>query len=241
MFTAMEPHDIKAILFDTFGSVVDWRGSLIRELSAWGGGRGISADWAALVDAWRGAYAPSMQRVRSGELPWTNLDALQRGSIARLAPLHGISGLSEADLDDLTLAWRRLDPWPDSVAGLTRLRARYVIGPLSNGNVALLVNMAKRAGLPWDMVFATELFRHYKPDPETYLGACALLGLPPSRVMMAAAHNYDLHAARALGLRTCFFARPTEYGPHQKIDFAADSDWDIVATDIEDVARQLGC
>ncbi len=237
----MEPHDIKAILFDTFGSVVDWRGSLIAELSAWGGARGIAADWAALVDAWRGAYAPSMQRVRSGELPWTNLDALQRQSIAVLAPRHGICGLSDADLDDLTLAWRRLDPWPDSVAGLTRLRARYVIGPLSNGNVALLVDMAKRAGLPWDMVFATELFRHYKPDPETYLGACALLGLPPSQVMMAAAHNYDLHAARALGLRTCFFARPTEYGPHQKIDFVAESDWDIVAADIEDVASRLGC
>jgi 2-haloacid dehalogenase len=237
----MDPSDIKAILFDTFGSVVDWRGSLIAELSAWGAARGIAADWAALVDAWRGAYAPAMQRVRRGEIPWTNLDALQRGSIETLVVAQGIAGLSGADLDHLTTAWHRLDPWPDSVAGLARLRARYIIGPLSNGNVALLVNMAKRAGLPWDMVFATELFRHYKPDPETYLGACALLGLEPPQVMMAAAHNYDLHAARALGLRTCFFARPTEYGPHQKIDFAADSDWDIVATDIEDVAAQLGC
>jgi 2-haloacid dehalogenase len=237
----MDPHSIKAILFDTFGSVVDWRGSLIAELSAWGAGRGIAADWPALVDAWRGAYAPSMQRVRRGELPWTNLDTLQRSSIATLVVEHGIAGLSEADLDHLTSAWHRLDPWPDSVAGLTRLRTRYVIGPLSNGNVALLVNMAKRAGIPWDMVFATELFRHYKPDPETYLGACALLGLEPGQVMMAAAHNYDLHAARALGLKTCFFARPTEYGPHQKIDFTAESDWDVVAADIEDVAARLGC
>jgi 2-haloacid dehalogenase len=182
-----------------------------------------------------------MDRVRSGALPWTNLDTLQRESIEKLVARHGITGLTAADLDHMTGAWHRLDPWPDSVAGLARLRTRYIIGPLSNGNVALLVNMAKRAGLPWDMVFATELFRHYKPDPETYLGACDLLGLAPSQVMMAAAHNYDLHAARRLGLRTCFFARPTEYGPHQTKDFAADSDWDIVGADIEDVAARLGC
>ena len=233
--------DIKAILFDTFGSVVDWRGSLIAELSSWGANRSIGVDWAALVEAWRGAYAPSMQRVRSGELPWTNLDRLQRESIETLAGRHGISGLSDEDFDHLTSAWHRLDPWPDAIAGLTRLRTKYIVGPLSNGNVSLLVNMAKRAGLPWDMVFATELFRHYKPDPETYLGACALLGLPPSQVMMAAAHNYDLHAARRLGLKTCFFARPGEYGPHQKIDLAPESDWDVIAADIEDVATQLGC
>ncbi len=237
----METHDVKAILFDVFGSVVDWRGSLIAAFSAWGPTRGVTADWAALVDAWRAAYAPSMQKVRTGELPWTNLDALQRQSLERLVNEQGIAGLSADDLADMTAAWRRLDPWPDSVAGLTRLRTRFVIGPLSNGNVALLVDMAKRAGLPWDMVFATELFRHYKPDPETYLGACELLGLKPSQVMMAAAHNYDLHAARKLGLRTAFFARPTEYGPHQKIDFAAESDWDVVASDIGDLATRLGC
>ncbi len=241
MLHAMQNDEIKAILFDVFGSVVDWRSSLIGEFSAWGKARGMAADWATLVDAWRGSYGPSMQRVRSGELPWTNLDALQRQSIEGLVVQQGITGLSAADFDYMTGAWHRLKPWPDSVEGLTRLRSRYVIAPLSNGNVALLVNMAKYAALPWDMVFATELFRHYKPDPETYLGACTLLGLAPSQVMMAAAHNYDLHAARRLGLRTCFFARPTEYGPHQKIDFAAESDWDIVAADIADMAARLGC
>ena len=237
----MDPNSVKAILFDTFGSVVDWRGSLVADLSAWGERRGISADWAALADAWRRAYAPSMQLVRSGALAWTNLDALQRRSLETLVVEHGIAGLDAADLDHMTAAWHRLDPWPDALAGLARLRQRHIIAPLSNGNVALLVNMAKRAGLPWDMVFATELFRHYKPDPETYLGACALLGLPPSQVMMAAAHNYDLHAARALGLQTCFFPRPSEHGPGQTTDLRADADWDVVARDIEDVATRLGC
>jgi 2-haloacid dehalogenase len=241
MDRTMDPGSIKAILFDTFGSVVDWRGSLIAELSAWGKARGIAADWPSLIDDWRGAYGPSMQRVRSGERPWTNLDTLQRESLELLVARHDIAGLTEDDLDHLTAAWHRLKPWPDAVGGLSRLRTRYIVGPLSNGNVALLVNMAKHAGLPWDMVFATELFRHYKPDPETYLGACELLALQPAQVMMAAAHNYDLHAARALGLRTCFFARPTEYGPHQKIDFSAEADWDVVAADIEDVATRLGC
>ncbi len=231
----------KAILFDVFGSVVDWRGSLIAELTAWGDARGLHTDWTGLIDAWRAAYAPSMNRVRRGELPWTNLDELQRQSLAELGPAYGLpADLNEADRTHILRGWHRLKPWPDSVPGLTRLKSRHIIAPLSNGNVALLVNLAKSAALPWDMVFATELFRHYKPDPETYLGAAALLGLAPGEVMMAAAHNYDLHAARALGLQTAFFPRPTEYGPHQRQDFAADSDWDVVAKDIEDLARILG-
>jgi 2-haloacid dehalogenase len=231
---------VKAILFDTFGSVVDWRGSLIADLTAWSATRGISADWPALVDEWRAAYAPSMDRVRRGELPWTILDHLHRASLDHLVARFAIPGLSEADLDHINRGWHRLTPWPDAIPGLTRLRRRYVIGPLSNGNVALLVNMAKAAGIPWDMVCSTELFGHYKPDPETYLGAARILGLAPAEVMMAAAHNNDLHAARACGLRTAFFPRPTEYGPRQARDFAADSDWDIVAADIEDMATQLG-
>jgi 2-haloacid dehalogenase len=192
------------------------------------------------VDAWRGAYVPSMDRVRRGELPWTILDELHRASLELLAPGFGLAGLSAAELDLLTLGWHRLRPWPDAVPGLTRLKARYVIAPLSNGNVALLVNLARYAGLPWDMVCAAELFRHYKPDPETYLGAARLLGLAPGEVMMAAAHNSDLQAARNCGLKTAFFPRPTEYGPQQARDFAADSDWTVVATDIEDLARQMG-
>lgn len=234
-------HGVKAILFDTFGSVVDWRTSLIEDLSGWAAGRGIAADWAGLVDAWRAAYAPSMDRVRKGLEPWTKLDDLHRATLVRLVAEHGITGLSPADLDHINLGWHRLRPWPDSVPGLTRLRTRYIIGPLSNGNVALLVNMAKAAGLPWDMVCAAELFRHYKPDPETYLGAAALLGLRPEQVMMAAAHNGDLRAARGCGLKTAFFARPTEYGPHQSRDFAADEAWDVVAADIGDLASQMGC
>ena len=235
------PHGVKAILFDTFGTVVDWRGSLIGELTAWGAMRGMAVDWAGLVDAWRAAYMPSMDRVRRGELKWTILDDLHRATLEQLVVRFGATGLSDADLDFINRGWHRLRPWPDAVPGLTRLKTRYIIGPLSNGNVALLVNMAKSAGLPWDMVCSTELFRHYKPDPESYLGACRLLGLPPAQVMMAAAHNNDLANARKCGLMTGFFARPTEYGPHQKRDYAADQDWDVVATDIEDMAAKLGC
>ena len=229
-----------AIVFDTFGSVVDWRSSLIAELTAFGAQRGIAADWAALVDAWRAAYHPSMDRVRKGEQPWTTLDNLHRASLDRLVAEFGISGLTEADLVHINLGWHRLTPWPDAVAGLTRLKSRFIIGPLSNGNVSLLLNMAKHAGIPWDMIFGSDLFRHFKPDPETYLGVAALLNLEPGQVMMAAAHNGDLAKARACGLMTAFWPRPTEYGPHQKRDYAADQDWDVVAADIGDLATQLG-
>ncbi len=241
MQTSPPPAGIKAILFDTFGTVVDWRASLIADLTSWSAGRGLATDWAGLVDAWRAAYAPSMQLVRQGRAPWTILDDLHRATLERLVVEFGITGLSDADLDHINRGWHRLLPWSDSVPGLTRLRRRYIIAPLSNGNVALLVNMAKAAGLPWDMICSTELFRHYKPDPETYLGAAALLGLQPAQVMMAAAHNADLHAARACGLATAFFPRPTEYGPLQRRDFAADQAWDIVAADINDLANRMGC
>ena len=230
-----------AIVFDTFGSVVDWRGSLIADLSAYGAKRGIAADWTALVDAWRAAYHPSMERVRKREVPWTKLDDLHRGSLNGLVAKFGITGLTEDDLRHINLGWHRLDPWPDSVGGLTRLKRRFIIGPLSNGNVALLTKMAKHASLPWDVVFGSDLFGHYKPDPETYLGVARLLDLAPGEVMMAAAHNNDLAAARRSGLMTAFWPRPTEYGPHQKRDFAAEQDWDVVAKDIEDLATRLDC
>jgi 2-haloacid dehalogenase len=229
-----------AIVFDTFGTVVDWRGSLIADLSAYGTKCGISGDWPALVDAWRAAYHPSMDRVRKGEVPWTRLDDLHRASLDRLVTEFEIAGLTEDDRRHINRGWHRLNPWPDSVPGLTRLKRRFIIGPLSNGNVALLTNMAKHAGLPWDMVFGSDLFGHYKPDPKTYLGVAKLLDLEPGQVMMAAAHNGDLAAARKCGLMTAFFPRPTEYGPHQKRDFAADQDWDVVASDIEDLAAKLG-
>jgi 2-haloacid dehalogenase len=236
----METRRPVAIVFDTFGTVVDWRGSLISELTAFGEQRSISADWTALVDAWRAAYQPSMDRVRRSEIPWTKLDDLHRASLDRLVQEFRIEGLNEADLQHLNRGWHRLQPWPDSVPGLTRLKRKFIIGPLSNGNVALLTNMAKHAGLPWDMVFGSDLFGHYKPDPETYLGVCRLLDLEPGQVMMAAAHNGDLAAARKLGLITAFFPRPTEYGPHQDRDLAPDADWDVVANDIEDMATRLG-
>jgi 2-haloacid dehalogenase len=229
-----------AIVFDTFGTVVDWRGSLIADLTAFGRQRGIEADWPALIDAWRGAYHPSMDRVRKGELPWTKLDDLHRASLDRLVAEFGIKGLTEQDMVHVNLGWHRLNPWPDSVPGLTRLKSRFVIGPLSNGNVALLTYMAKHAKLPWDAIFGSDLFHHFKPDPETYLGVARLLDLAPDQLMMAAAHNSDLGHARECGLQTAFFARPTEYGPHQKRDFSAEQEWDIVAKDIEDLAAQLG-
>ena len=229
-----------AIVFDTFGTVVDWRGSLIADLTAFGRQRGISADWPALVDAWRAAYHPSMQRVRTGALPWTKLDGLHRASLDRLVAAFGIKGLTKQDLVHINLGWHRLNGWPDSVPGLRRLKTRFIIGPLSNGNVSLLLNMAKHAGIPWDMIFGSDLFGHFKPDPETYLGVAKMLDLEPGQVMMAAAHNGDLGAARKCGLMTAFFPRPNEYGPHQKRDYAAEQDWDFVAKDIEDLATQLG-
>lgn len=233
--------EIKAVLFDVFGSVVDWRGSLIGELAEWGAARGLKVDWAGLVDAWRGAYAPSMDRVRRGEAPWTVLDDLHRATLDRLVVQFGVTGLSEADLDWINRGWHRLRPWPDAVAGLARLKTRNIIGTLSNGNVALLVDMAKSAGLPWDVITPIDLIRHYKPDREVYLGACQLLRLRPDQVMLAAAHNGDLRAARSFGLKTCFFPRPTEYGPLQTRDFHAEEAWDVVAADILDFAAQMGC
>jgi 2-haloacid dehalogenase len=232
----------KALLFDVFGTVVDWRTSLIDNFSAWGKARGIRGDWAALVDGWRGAYMPSMEEVRRHpERGFVILDDLQRQSIEPLTAKLGIAGLTAADFDYLTRGWHSLHPWPDSVGGLTRLKTRFIIGPLSNGNVALLTNMAKFAGLPWDVVLSAEIFRHYKPDPETYLGAAKILGLAPEQVILVAAHNNDLAAAQACGLKTAFVPRVTEYGPHQNRDFKAEGNWDFVVKDFGDLADRLGC
>jgi 2-haloacid dehalogenase len=200
--------DLGALIFDVFGTVVDWRSAVIREGEALDRKKDLDVDWAAFADAWRGRYAPSMDRVRNGEIPWTNLDALHRASLEELLEEFGVESLSGEEKDHLNRVWHRLDPWPDAVEGLTRLKERYVIAPLSNGNVALLVNMAKRAGLPWDLILSAELVRHYKPDPETYLMAPELLSLRPEQVMMVAAHVHDLRAARENGLRTAYVPRP---------------------------------
>jgi 2-haloacid dehalogenase len=230
---------IKALVFDTFGTVVDWRSSLISELSEFGWKRGVVADWTHLIDEWRAAYYPSMDRVRKGELPWTNLDALHRQSLELLVENLGISGLTSDDLDELTDAWRRLRPWPDALDGMKRLSSRYLLGPLSNANVALMVRLRKFAELPWDFIFGADLWQHYKPEPEAYQGACKLLGLRPDEVMLVAAHNDDLRAARGQGLGTAFIPRTNEYGPRQRKDFAAEEAWTVVASDFRDLASLL--
>ena len=232
---------IKALTFDVFGTVVDWRTSIAREGAALGKAKGLEVDWTAFAVAWRKLYHPQMQRVRSGELPWTKLDDLHRMSLDRLIGEFDIRGLSEAEIDHLNRAWHRLDPWPDAVPGLTRLKTKYILATLSNGNVALMVNMAKRAGLPWDTILGAEPARHYKPDPETYLSTAEYLGLRPEQCLMVAAHNGDLGAASKVGLRTAFVPRPAEHGPGQTRDLAPERAWDVVATDFVDLARQLGC
>jgi 2-haloacid dehalogenase len=236
---AQPPSAPKALLFDVFGTVVNWRGGLIAQLEAFGRERGIAADWPALADAWRGAYLPSMNGVRSGERPWTDLETLQRESLERLVADRAIAGLAPADLDRINLFWRALPPWPDSPAGLARLKARFTICTLSNGDVALLSAMAKAGGLAWDLVFAAETFRHYKPDPETYLGACALLKLDPGEAMMVAAHEFDLTAARALGLQTAYIDRPQEFGPGRPKPGPSEA-WDIACAGIDELADRLG-
>jgi 2-haloacid dehalogenase len=233
---------VKALTFDVFGTVVDWRGSITREGEALGRRKGITnVDWAAFADAWRGQYQPALSRVRKGESPWTKLDDLHRMSLDQLLGDFRIGGLTEDEVDDLNRAWHRLDPWPDVVAGLTRLRQKYVLATLSNGNVALIVNMAKRAGLPWDAVLGAEVARHYKPEPEADLTTTALLGLKPEQCMMVAAHNGDLGAASAFGLRTAFVRRPLEHGTKQTTDARAERTWDVVVEDFVELATKLGC
>lgn len=231
---------IQALTFDIFGTVVDWRGSIIDEGARIGHAHGLEVDWGSFADAWRGQYGPSMDRVRRGDLPWTKLDGLHRMSLDALIPRFGLGALSEAERDHLNRVWHRLRPWPDSVAGLARLKGRYVIAPLSNGNVALLTNMAKAAGLPWDCILSAELARAYKPDPRAYTTAVELLGLRPEQVMMVAAHEGDLRAAQSLGIRTAFVPRPLEHGPGRTSDRAPTSSFDVVASDFLDLARKLG-
>jgi 2-haloacid dehalogenase len=231
---------IQALLFDVFGTVVDWRTSLIRWFERYGRENSLKADWATLADDWRSEYEPAMKAVRDGHRPWTSLEHLHRESLDRLLLRHGLSALSEAQRQQFVLRWHFLDPWPDTLAGLTRLKKKYIIGTLSNGGVRLLADMAKFAGLPWDVIFSSDNFRHYKPDPQVYLGAVELLDTAAENVMLVAAHNYDLSAARRHGCKAAFVARPTEYGPRQSRDFKAESDWEFVSKDFEELASQLG-
>ncbi len=233
------PRVIRALLFDVFGTVVDWRGSIIRECRALGRRKRLGVDWDAFADAWRAGYQPAMARVRSGELPWMNIDQLHRTILDGLLAKFGIDSLTEDEIDHLNRAWHRLDPWPDARRGLALLKRRCVIATLSNGNVALLVNMAKHGRLPWDAVLSAELFRHYKPDPQAYLGAAAMLGFEPGEVMMVAAHKDDLRAAQACGLAAAFVRRPREKGPKVKLDVTPDQDFDFNARDFVDLARRM--
>jgi 2-haloacid dehalogenase len=238
--------DIKAFIFDVFGTVVDWRGSIGREGAAFAkriGGRvsGLDdVDWTAFAVTWRRKYQPAMQKVRDGERPFTILDVLHRENLRETLTEFGVEGLSDLEIDDLNHVWRRLSPWPDSVEGLTMLKSKYIIAPQSNGNIALMVNMAKFGGLPWDVILGAEIAGYYKPDPRAYLNACAALDLRPEQVVMSAAHNGDLQAAARQGLRTAFIPRPTEHGPGQNTDLTAEDDYSFVAKDFVDLARQAG-
>lgn len=231
---------VKALTFDVFGTVVDWRGSISREGRKLGRVLGIRADWAAFADAWRAGYRPAMDDVRSGRLAWTNIDGLHRRILERILLESGLDMLSAVQKHELNRAWHRLAPWPDARRGLRRLKKGYLIATLSNGNVSLLTNMARHAGLPWDCVLSAELFRHYKPDPEAYQGAAAMLGLQPHEVMMVAAHKDDLRAAQRAGLRAAFVQRPLEFGDPAKKDLKPEKDFDLNAADFIDLAAKLG-
>ncbi len=230
---------VKALAFDVFGTVVDWRGSIARDIEAFAQARGVALDGAAFADAWRAGYQPAMQRVRSGDLPWMKIDALHRLILDGLVDRFGLRSLDEADLDHVNRVWHRLDPWADSVEGLSMLKRRFVVTPLSNGNFSLLIAMAKRAGLPWDCIVSAELFRHYKPDRETYLGTADLLGIAPDELMLVAAHPDDLRAARSCGLATGYVVRPLEFGPGRPPYAVTDGEFDVVATDFVDLATRL--
>lgn len=230
---------LRALAFDVFGTVVDWRTSIIGELEMFGEKHGFAEDWPAFADAWRAGYPAAMNRVRTGELPWLRIDELHRLILDELLDGAGIS-VPDADAADLNRAWHRLDPWPDTVEGLTLLKGSYTITTLSNGNVSLLTNMAKRAGLPWDCVISAELFRHYKPDEEAYLGCAALLDVAPQELALVAAHPSDLRAARDAGLRTAYVARPLERGPGRRPPHVEDGEFDYVADDFIDLAHRLG-
>jgi 2-haloacid dehalogenase len=235
--------EIQALVPDVFGTVVDWRGAVTADGEALGGRLGITGvDWQQFADEWRGLYAPSMNKVRTGELPWTNLDALHRMALDALLDKFGIAGkLSEADKLWFNRTWHRLRPWPDSVPGLTRIKRKYIIASLSNGTVRLLTDMAKHCGLPWDTVLGSDLVRHYKPDAEMYQSAIEFLGSgDPAAVMMVAAHNNDLVQAAKHGMKTAYINRPYEHGARQSRDFQAEHDFTYVANGFEDLATQLG-
>jgi 2-haloacid dehalogenase len=234
------PPPVSALVFDVFGTVVDWRTSIANEVSAVARRHGVAVDRFAFADSWRKGYHDGMQRVRSGQRPYVVVDTIHRERLDEILPQFGLAALSEAERAQLNHAWRRLHPWPDSVTGLSRLKSRYTISPLSNGNVALLTAMAKFARLPWDCILSSELAGAFKPDPRAYVRTAEILGLKPGEVMMVAAHSSDLRAAASTGMRTGLVIRPLEYGPDGKYDAKPDPAFDVCATDFVDLARQMG-
>lgn len=232
---------VKGLVFDVFGTVVDWRTSITREVRAVATKLGIDGDWEQFADRWRAGYTEGTRDVREGNREWMTADEMHRERLDILLKEFGISGLSEEETDRLNRAWHRLDPWPDAVDGLTRLKSKYIIGTLSNGNTGLLVNMAKYGGLPWDVVLSGELAGSYKPDPKVYLKAAGLLGLEPQEVMMTAAHLGDLHGAAKVGFRTGFVARPDEFGKgSDKAELEADDSIDVAASTYSEFADKMG-
>ena len=227
----------RILAFDIFGTVVDWHGSIVRELQA----RHPEVDADAFALAWRAGYQPAMQRVRSGELGWTRIDELHRLILDDILPRFGLGHLGEDERRELNRVWHRLDPWPDSVAGLARLKSRHTIVSLSNGNLGLLTNMAKRAGLPWDCILSAEVFRAYKLDPATYLGVAQVFDVAPQEVMLCAAHHDDRAAARACGLQTAYIERPLEFGAGHVKDVSPQLGCDLHAHDLRHLAELLGC
>jgi 2-haloacid dehalogenase len=230
---------VRALVFDVFGTVVDWRSSVIEQLQSLGREKKLTLDWEIFVDKWHSCYRPGLDAVRDGSLPWTNVDDIYRTKLESLLCEYSIVGLSDAEKIRINRVWHRCAPWPDAVPGLTRLKVKYVLSTLSNGDVACLVNIAKQAGLPWDCVLCAELFHCYKPDSKVYRGAIKLLGLEPPEIMMVAAHNYDLRAARLCGMGTAFVPRPKEYGRYQTAELSAEEDWDVIASNFEELAAAL--
>ena len=237
---AVSDHDIRALAFDVFGTVVDWRGSVIRDGELLSAAKGIAVDWPAFADAWRAGYAPAMNSTRAAGAAWVDIDTLHRRILDGLLPRFGLQSLSADELTHLNRVWHRLMPWPDTVAGLNRLKCRYPISTLSNGNVSLLVDMARNAGLPWDCVLSGELIHKYKPDPEVYLMAARLLAVAPHQLMLVAAHTSDLAGAQRAGLRTAYVTRPLEYGAGRPMEPVGDRVFDVTASDFLDLAAQLG-
>lgn len=238
----MKIDNVKAIVFDTFGTISDWRSSIAAEGARVAAQKGITDfDDDAFARAWRAGYRPGMARVISGERDWVPVDVIHRERLDEIIPEFGLDMLNEDERVHLNEAWHRINPWADSIPGLLRLKKAHLIAPLSNGSLVLLSSMAKRAGIPWDFVFSSDMHKAYKRDPKVYQNAIALLGFEPHEVMMGAAHNDDLEAARAEGMRTAYINRPTEYGVDQSKDFEATSDWDIITDSVEGVADAMGC